>query len=60
MSRARDPYVDARREQGIPDLWYAVVPGSEHEGKAVTCSYWIDEQRRAVRCDNFASLSMPI
>jgi hypothetical protein len=61
MSRFDDPYQDGRREQGFPNLWYAVVPGSDDgRGHVVVCSYWIEESTRTVRCDNFGTLSWPV
>ena len=65
FSRVRDPYADARRVAGFADYWQAVVPGSEHfddhgERCAVVCLFWLDASDRRVRCDQFASLSLPI
>ncbi len=65
FTRMRDPYADARRVPGFADYWQAVVPNSDHfddhaERCAVVCLYWIDAVARTVRCDSFASLSLPI
>lgn len=65
FTRSADPYADARRVPGFADYWQALVPGSEHfddhaERCAVVCLYWIDAEDRTVRCDGFASLSLPI
>lgn len=43
----------------------AVVPGSHHfddhaERCAVVCLYWVDALSRRVRCDQIASLSLPV
>lgn len=60
MGRRIDPFRGARREPGFANLWFAVVPGShDKSGSLVTCSYWIEHERRVVRCDNFATLSPP-
>jgi hypothetical protein len=49
-----------RRERGFDNLWYGMVPGTEFHGSAVVCSYFVDELNRQVRCDSFATLSLPI
>jgi hypothetical protein len=38
----------------------ALVPGSQEGDRVVTCTYWIDERVRSVRCDMIATLSRPI
>lgn len=61
LSRHDNPYAGVRREPGFDNLWFGVVPGSVHGTcKAVTCAYWIFESRHTVRCDSFATLSLPI
>lgn len=60
FSRAEDPYQGARREPGFDNLWLAPVPRTRHDGRIVVCSFWIEEQAGAVRCDIIASLSPPI
>ena len=65
FTRITDPFVNARRVEGFEDYWQAVVPRSEHfdddaERCGVVCLYWLDVQRRIVRCDRFASLGLPI
>lgn len=45
-------------------LWEAVIPGSEHfddelSRAVVVCFYWVDVAAGTVRCDSFASLSLP-
>lgn len=60
LTRVDDPYQGVRREPGFPDFWSGVVPGShDGDGHVVLCSYWVEESRRAVRCDNFGLLSWP-
>jgi hypothetical protein len=61
FTRMDDPFKGARREPGIPNLWYAVVPDSQDgKGSMVVCSYWIEAAQNLVRCDNFGLLSTPI
>ena len=60
LSLFDDPYQGARREIA-PNLWSVIVPGSaEDPYKIVFCSYWIEETRHVVRCDNIATLSYPV
>ncbi len=61
LGRADDPYVGASRRLEIAsNYWLAVVPESQEGDRVVTCTYWIDEQVRSVRCDMIATLSRPI
>lgn len=61
LSRLDDPYQGVRRAAGFPNLWYGVVPKSDYGSDlVVVCSYWIEESKRAVRCDDFASLTRPV
>jgi hypothetical protein len=61
LSRIEDPYTGVRREPRFPNLWWGVVPGSEHgDGQVVVCSYWVEEATDTVRCDSFATLSWPV
>jgi hypothetical protein len=61
FTRDHDPYQDARRAGGFDNLWFSVVPESRNEhGRVVVCTYWIEDSRRTVRCDNFATLSWPV
>jgi hypothetical protein len=61
MSRSENPYQGVRREPAFPNLWFGAVPRSEHgPGMIVACSYWIYETQHVVRCDSFASLSLPV
>lgn len=60
MTRLDDPYQGVRRAEGFDNLWFGVVPDSaDGSGAVVTCSYWIEESRRTVTCDSFATLSPP-
>jgi hypothetical protein len=48
-------------DSGFANLWFGRVPGSENgDGQVVTCSLWIEEAPRTVRCDSFATLNLPI
>jgi hypothetical protein len=61
LSRMEDPYEGVRREPDFENLWFGAVPGTETTaGTVVACSYWIAEARGTVRCDSFATLSLPI
>lgn len=61
LTRDDDPYQGVRRETGFPNLWFGPIPDShDGSGHVVTCSYWIEEARRTVRCDNFGTLSLPL
>lgn len=60
MSRMDDPYAGVRREPGFPNLWWGPVPATEHHGKVVVCSYWIEEASHQIVCDSFATLSWPV
>lgn len=61
LSRYDDPYQGVTREQGFANLWFGRVPRSEDgSGFVVVCSYWIQESTRTVRCDSFATLSLPL
>lgn len=61
LSRADDPYQGVRREPGFDNLWYGSIPFTQHDrDQVVICAYWIHELSRAVRCERFGSLSLPI
>jgi hypothetical protein len=60
LTRLDDPFVDAQREAGFPNLWSVRVPGSIHAGPTVVlCAYWIHLPRRLVVCESFGSLGYP-
>lgn len=60
LTRMDDPYLDARREPGFDNLWWAVAPGSVHApAQVVGCAYWVFEAQGVVRCDQISSLSYP-
>jgi hypothetical protein len=60
MNRHTDPYKGMRREPDQPNLWFGEIPGTEHEGLVVCCSYWIYESQHLIRCNLFSSLSSPV
>jgi hypothetical protein len=61
MTRYDDPYQGVRREKGFPNLWFGAIPDSaDGDGNVVACAYWIAESNRVVRCDSFATLSLPL
>lgn len=55
-----NPYRRARRDNHIPNHWYAIVPGSERDGRVVVCTYWIEERTKTVRADVIAQLRLPV
>ena len=61
FSRYDDPYAGFSRKVEVgPNFWWGPVPGTIHNGSVVVCGYWIFEEDRRVRCDNFATLSLPL
>lgn len=60
LTRYDDPYAGARREAGFDGLHYCTVPGTAHQGRAVVCSYWVNDGSRTVICSSFATLSLPL
>lgn len=61
LTRYDDPYQGMRREPGFPNLWYGKVPlTTDRSGRAVVCAYFVEERRRALRCDSFATLNLPL
>ena len=61
LTRDDDPYQAVRWETDFPNLWFGRIPNShDGSGHVVTCSYWIEESSRIVRCDNFGTLSLPL
>jgi hypothetical protein len=61
LTRGEDPYQGAQRVEGFPNLWFGQIPNSHDvDGRVVTCSYWIEESSRTVRCDLFGTLSLPL
>ena len=60
MTRLDDPYFGVRREPGFDNLWFGPIPGTQHGNNLVAaCSYWIFERESRLRCDGFASLTLP-
>jgi hypothetical protein len=55
-----DPYRGVHRETTVaPNLWWARIPRTFHDGSDVLCSYWINEDLRTVRCNSIVTLSRP-
>ena len=60
VTRFDDPYQGMRRELSFDNLWYGTVPGTyDGHSTVVCCSYWILEASHTVRCNQFATLSLP-
>ena len=59
MNRHDDPYLGMRREEGFPNLWFGPIRGTQAGGAVVTCSYWINERSRTVRCNDICTLNRP-
>ena len=60
MTRYDDPYHGVMRADGFENLWFGVIPATRGPTVAIVCSYFIVEQSRTVRCDNFARLGLPL
>lgn len=61
LTRPGDPYQGVKRDKTIPNYWYGAIPRSgDDAGHVVVCCYWIEELRKTLRCDSFATLSLPI
>jgi len=61
MTRQEDPYRGVRREPDFENLWFGAVPDTDDgAGRVVACSYWIVESQQVVRCNSFATLSLPL
>lgn len=60
MDRCADPYDGVRRDPHMPNLWFGGIPGTEHDGQIVCCSYWVDQSTRTISCDIISTLSLPI
>ena len=53
MARHDDPYAGVVREPGFANLWYGRVPNTrDRAGTLVTCSYFIFEKTRVIRCNS--------
>jgi hypothetical protein len=59
-ARRDNPYAGVRRQPGFDNLWFGQVPGTLHAGTVVTCSYFIEESTRIIRCNHILSLSLPL
>ena len=61
MARHDDPYAGVRREPGFPNLWFGRIPGTlDANGSMVTCSYFIYESTRVIRCNGIGRLNLPL
>lgn len=60
VGRVDDPYQGMSRETSMPNLWFGPVPGTDENGTAVACSYFVEESSRIVKCVGLATLSRPI
>lgn len=61
VTRFDDPYQGMRREPGFDNLWFGAIPETLHRNGMVVCgSYWILEADHTVRCDQFATLALPV
>ena len=49
------------RHDEAGDMYFGHVPGTKHADRSwITCSYWINEYMRTVKCDQFSILTEPI
>jgi hypothetical protein len=61
MTRAENPFKDARRESSFPNLWYAVVPETlDARGRVVVCSYSVHETEHMITCGSWSVLGWPV
>jgi hypothetical protein len=61
VGRADQPYEGVRREAGFPNLWFGRIPGTlDHHGSMVTCSYFVFESVRVIRCNSIGRLGLPL
>jgi hypothetical protein len=63
MGRHEDPYRGMRREgleQGFSNMWFGPITGTEADGAVVTCTYFVYERIRVVRCTMISTLNLPI
>jgi hypothetical protein len=61
MTRTDDPYAGVRREPGFENLWFGRIPRTmDDQGSMVTCSYFIFESTRIVRCNGIGRLNLPL
>ena len=61
VTRFDDPYQGMRREPGFDNLWFGAIPATLHGNGMVVCSsYWILEADHTVRCNEFATLALPV
>jgi hypothetical protein len=60
MNRHDDPYRGMRREDRFANLWFGAIRETQMGATMVTCSYWIYESGRTVRCNDICTLNQPI
>lgn len=60
LGQSEDPYRGMRREEGHPNLWFGPIRNSQVGWRSVTCSYWIHESTRLVRCNDICTLDLPL
>lgn len=61
LSVADDAYAGACRQPDVGvNYWLAKIPNTYRAGRAVVCTFRIDEETRTVTCDMIATLSMPL
>lgn len=61
QGRMDDPYRGARREPLVDNLWLGTIPGTvDARQRVVVGSYFVFETSKLVRCNSFATLSLPI
>ena len=51
-----NPYRGMRREPGFDNLWFGPIPGTRAGWSVVTCSYFVFERERIVRCNDICTL----
>ncbi|MFG1659140.1 hypothetical protein ACGFIY_21665 [Micromonospora chersina] len=60
VGRVDDPYQGVQRENSMPNLWFGPIPGTDQFETVVTCSYFIEESTRSVKCVAVATLNRPV
>lgn len=61
IARHEDPYAGVRREPGFPNLWFGRIPDTfDAAGSVVTCSYFVFESTKVIRCNSIGRLNLPL
>lgn len=60
IGKSEDPYQGMRRAEGFENLWFGPISGTHLGWSVVTCSYWIYETTRIVRCNDICTLDQPV